>query len=246
MDKLFELKTKYGVVRGIFSVPSLKKFPVVLALHGFSGDSIGPKYLFRTFQKEVVKNNIAMLRFDYNGCGNSDGEFANNTVTNSIEQSQEVLNYLLKQEYITNIYVVGFSMGGLVASELTKMNPNIIKKLLLWSPAGNLGKLLKEFYDSIKEEKKFVKDFGGLDLSLNTVLDALKYNAYSGLEIFKNDVCIIHGSKDSAVPIDIGRKYFNAFTCKKTFIEVQGSEHTYEKNVWRDALYSSSIKFLTE
>ncbi len=246
MDSLFELNTKYGIVRGIYSKPSLDKFPVVLVLHGFSGESIGPKYLLRTFQKKVVENNIGVLRFDYNGCGNSDGEFINNTVTNSIEQGQEVLEFLKLQPEVSKIYAVGFSMGGLVASELAKKNPDTIEKLLLWSPAGNLGDLLQLFYDSLKDEGKDYRDFGALDLSLTTVNDALSYDAFSGLDAYKKEVCIVHGSLDSAVPIEVGRKYYDAFTCKKSFIEVTGSEHTYEQNDWRELLYTSSINFLVE
>ena len=44
-------------------------------------------------------------------------------------------------ENCTEIYVLGHSMGGAVASELAKLYPQVISKLVLWAPAFNYQQL---------------------------------------------------------------------------------------------------------
>ena len=68
------------------------------------------------------------MRFDFNGHGDSDGEFENMTVLNEIEDANAILNYVKTDPHVRNIYLVGHSQGGVVASMLAGLYPDIIKK----------------------------------------------------------------------------------------------------------------------
>ena len=79
----------------------------------------------------------AVFRFDFSGCGESDGDYADITVTKQQSEVQAVLNcvWMLPEVDANNISLIGHSLGGAVAS-LTAAKDRQIRKLILWSPVG--------------------------------------------------------------------------------------------------------------
>lgn len=60
-------------------------------------------------------NGIACLRFDFYGCGESDGEFEEMTFTGLLEDTQDVYEWLKGQDFVDTdkIILSGQSMGGI-------------------------------------------------------------------------------------------------------------------------------------
>ena len=50
------------------------------------------------------------------------------TVLNEIEDANAILNYVKTDPHVRNIYLVGHSQGGVVASMLAGLYPDLIKK----------------------------------------------------------------------------------------------------------------------
>ena len=82
---------------------------------------------------------ISTFRFDFLGSGESDLNFKDMTFKDELACARVILEEALKMENCTEIYVLGHSMGGAVASELAKLYPQVISKLVLWAPAFNLS-----------------------------------------------------------------------------------------------------------
>ena len=51
-------------------------FPTVCFYHGFCVDRIGIMRLHELFARKCVENGIACVKFDFYGCGESDGDFS--------------------------------------------------------------------------------------------------------------------------------------------------------------------------
>ena len=111
-------------------------YDMAIIFHGFTANRNTP------FLKEIANNlrdeNIASVRFDFNGHGDSDGKFENMTVLNEIEDANAILNYVRTDPHVRNIYLVGHSQGGVIASMLAGLYPDIIKKVVLLAPAATL------------------------------------------------------------------------------------------------------------
>ena len=60
------------------------------------------------------------------------------TVLNEIEDANAILNYVKTDPHVRNIYLVGHSQGGVVASMLAGLYPDLIKKVVLLAPATTL------------------------------------------------------------------------------------------------------------
>ena len=78
---------------------------------------------------------FATLRFDLYGHGESGGEFRNHTLYKWISNTLAVLDYARSLNFVTDIYLSGHSQGGLVATLVSGMYPDLIKGLILRAPA---------------------------------------------------------------------------------------------------------------
>ena len=89
MIRYTEIKNrKNHTLRAMLNLPDgVSHPPVVLNLHGFGGSLSGYKYAHTHLARVLEANGIACLRFDFYGCGESDGEFEEMTFTGLLEDT---------------------------------------------------------------------------------------------------------------------------------------------------------------
>ncbi len=87
--------------------------PTILFLPGYASDMEGSKAL--ALDQWAVETGRPMLRFDYGGCGASDGDFQHQTLTDWIGDAQ-----MLADHIEGDIIIVGSSMGGWIALKLAQ------------------------------------------------------------------------------------------------------------------------------
>ena len=85
--------------------------------------------------------------------------FVDMTFQDELSCARVILEECLKMENCTEIYVLGHSMGGAIASELAKLYPDVIKKMVLWAPAFNLPDALHYLTGQVERAKTY--DHGG-------------------------------------------------------------------------------------
>ncbi len=91
--------------------------PLVVCCHGFTGDKVGYNQLTLNLAKSLEKLAYGVLRFDYLGSGDSDGDFATDTfVAGWQEDLTNVLSWVKAQPKLnaSPIVLYGHSLGGLV------------------------------------------------------------------------------------------------------------------------------------
>ena len=98
----------HGRLKAIIQKPELQpgeKCPMVVFCHGFSGRKEGP--LFELVADTLQAHGIASIRFDFNGHGESEGEFVDMTVPNEIEDAKKVVEYVSSLSYVSDLAIVG-------------------------------------------------------------------------------------------------------------------------------------------
>src|SRR5690606_35767333 len=93
----------------VFTEPDISTKKVVIMSHGFRGTSVGPARTFVDFEKLLLKNGFAVLRYDQPCSGNSSGDY----IDSSFDDWVNTTNYLV-EKFIENNYQVvllGQSMG---------------------------------------------------------------------------------------------------------------------------------------
>ena len=84
-----------GKLAAIIQKPVLaqgQRCPMVMLCHGFSGRKDGP--MFELIADTLMMHGIASIRFDFNGHGDSEGDFVDMTVPNEIEDAMKVYEYV--------------------------------------------------------------------------------------------------------------------------------------------------------
>ena len=203
-----------GKLSAIIQKPALesgKKCPMVMILHGFTG-SKGEK-LLKTFADALESEGIASIRFDFNGHGESEGDFVNMTVLNEIEDAKKVYEYVKALDYVESISVAGHSQGGVVTSMLAgELGSENVKAVVLFAPAAVLrddsirGNVMGVAYDAGNPPES-VKIFGRYDLGRGYMVSSQTLPIYETAEKYTGPACMLHGTADRIVPYTYSERY---------------------------------------
>lgn len=228
MQHYCEIPTFKGTMRGFFHKPNVDKHPVCIIFHGFTGQKTGTKFSYVQLARMLEAKGIATFRFDFLGSGESDLNFKDMTFKDELACARIILEETLKMENCTEVYLLGHSMGGAVASELAKLYPDVIKKMVLWAPAFNLPAALDYLTGKMEPNQEGFYDHGGFEISQDFVDDILARDFYQNLDTYKNDLLVIHGSEDKTVPYDISKIYISKFGKQLQFVTIEGGNHNFD------------------
>lgn len=243
MIKHIELVVNQKTIRGYLDLPSEHPESIVVMLHGFTGHKVENGYAFRTLSRMLSRINIATLRMDFSGSGDSDGEFHEFTFSTECDEAKAMIEYALSIS--KNLSILGFSMGGAVASVVSLEYMNSIHKLLLWAPAGNLNLIAKRIKQSTKPTSNQTFDMGGYELSQAFCDEIEDFDIYQNISTYTGSVLIIHGENDQAVELSFGQKYQEHYP-NSTMKIISKANHVFSSLVWREELYNLSIQYLKD
>lgn len=191
-----------------------EKSPAVILFHGFAGDlGYERTSLYQKITDVLVEAEMAVIRFDFNGQGKSEGEFSKMNLLNEIQDGIAVLEYVRSLEFITDIYVLGHSQGGVVGSMLSGYYKDIIKKLILLAPAATLkedaakGECMGTVYDSEHIPSVVHIENGGHDVGGHYFRIAKFLPIYETAQQYQGPVLCIHGRYDNLVPKEASIRY---------------------------------------
>jgi len=129
---------------GLYHTPTgLDRYPVLLLVHQFGGNKLGPSRLYLEMANRLSSRGMALLRFDLSGCGDSEGAFEEATVEGHLEEVLFAIAWLISQEEVEGrrVGLIGHSYGGALAALATQQCE--IKSLALWAPVSS-GRLWQE------------------------------------------------------------------------------------------------------
>ncbi|WKY42951.1 alpha/beta fold hydrolase [Eubacteriaceae bacterium ES2] len=219
-------------------------YPTVIIGHGFGGsytDNIENARI-------LAQAGYACYIFDF--CGgspysSSDGSMLEMSVMTEVDDNEAVLEYIKSQKFVDNqnIFLMGESQGGLVAALTASDYISEIKGLILYYPAFLIPDNARTQYQTIEDIPDNVNIFG-MRIGGKYYEDVFDLNVYDTINSFTKDVLIIHGDKDSIVPIFYSEKAVAAYRDAE-LITVQGAGHGFHGNDAEFAL-QSTIHYLKE
>ncbi len=208
--------------------PFGESYDLAILFHGLLVDRNTP--LLRQLADQLRDENVASVRFDFNGHGESDGKLEDMTVLNELADANAILTYVRTDPHVRNIYLVGHSQGGLIASLLAGLYPDKIKKIVLLAPAATLktdaleGHTLNVVYnpDRIPDKIRVGQEtIGGFYLRT-----AQRLPVYEIAQQFTGRVCLIHGTNDQAVALSASQKYNDVYANSELHL-VAGADHNF-------------------
>lgn len=228
-----EIDGSVGKLSAVIQKPELAeggKCPIVMILHGFTGNK--NEKLLTTFADALEAAGIASIRFDFNGHGESAGDFVNMTVLNEIEDARHVYEYVRDLRYVSDVSISGHSQGGVVTSMLAgELGTDAFRRVVLFAPAAVLrddairGNVMGVAYDAGNPPES-VKIFGRYDLGRGYMLTAQTLPIYETAEKFTGRVCVIHGTADRIVPYTYGERYHKIYANSELHL-LDGADHGF-------------------
>ena len=207
------------------------KCPMVILMHGiFSSKNIVP---IPALAKALAKEGIASICFDFGGHWKSEGKMEHMTVGKEIEDALAMWEYAKSLPYVSKIGLLGHSQGGVVAS----MTAGILASrgespaaLVLIAPGSVIQDACKggrffgaEFNPA--DPPEYVKCFGIMKLGREYILTTQELDIYGTAKAYTGPVRLIHGSKDTIVPMSCSERFVETYTQDAELVVVEGENH---------------------
>lgn len=182
-----------------------------IIMHGFMSSM---NFKFQKQIREFLESKgHAVLLFDFDGHGQSDGRFQDMSVLTEMEDARAVYAVVTTWPWVKRIHLVGHSQGGVVAGMLAgELGSSAIASLILLAPAAVLhddaieGHIMNAKYDptNIPEYVRvfYVKKVGRQFFEVAQQLDI-----YGSSCTYNGPVCLIHGTEDDIVPYHYSEMY---------------------------------------
>ncbi|MFQ6078580.1 MAG: serine aminopeptidase domain-containing protein, partial [Thermodesulfobacteriota bacterium] len=84
--------SKGQVIAGMLHLPDVERPPCVIASHGLLSNKDSEKYI--SLGDRFSRKGIALLRFDFRGCGESEGKISESTVSDRLEDLNMAIGFV--------------------------------------------------------------------------------------------------------------------------------------------------------
>lgn len=223
------------------------KCPMVILMHGiFSSKNIVP---IPSLARNLAKEGIASICFDFGGHWKSEGQMQQMTVGKEIEDALAIWEYAKSLPFVSQIGLLGHSQGGVVAS----MTAGILASrgespaaLVLIAPGSVIQDACKEgkFFGARfnpSDPPEYVKCFGIMKLGREYILTTQEIDIYGTAKAYTGPVRLIHESKDTIVPMSCSEKFVETYTQDAELIVVEGENHMITRKLKKVVSYAVSF-----
>ncbi|MBR6690811.1 MAG: alpha/beta fold hydrolase [Bacilli bacterium] len=221
----------------------------VLIIHGFAGG---------TYEEEQLANYLELNRefdvFQYTLPGH-EKNLSKIERQEWISASEDKIEWLIRNGY-NRIYLIGHSMGGVIATYLASKYKEI-KKLVLAAPAFHYLNVIKDDLNvgkSLKIAPKIIKDYGSdeiiarmLKFNVSVIKEFMKLvkDYYDYPKYVTCKVLILQGKNDILVPITSSQYvYSNLKSKSKKLILLNDVTHDIFRDDNKEEIFRIVEKFL--
>jgi dienelactone hydrolase len=235
-----------GTLRGMLHGPAGdRRAPAVVLLHGFTGYHIEDHRLFVQMARCLADAGFAVLRFDFYGSGDSDGDFEECTVLTEVADAVAALDWVSEQKRVDpdRIGVLGLSLGGCVAALLAGQDPRV-KAAVFW----NAVTLPERHFDDgvIPTTGPLAGIVGGLRVGPDFVPLFNALDIVGTLRRYTGPGLVIRSTKDEHISQAEAEALRAAMAERGTLHLIDGADHTFRRPDWRQEVFDITTRWLTE
>jgi fermentation-respiration switch protein FrsA (DUF1100 family) len=209
-----------GIRLHAWYLPRIDPTGVVLHIHGNAGNLSHRAYL----ASQLQRCGASVMIFDYRGYGRSEGT---PTIEGLLRDARAARAHLAQREGIDEqqIVLLGESIGGAIAVDLAAND-------------GARGLVLESTFSSLRDvAATHFPEF------LVSVLVADKLNSVGQINKYHGALLQFHGGSDTVIPVESGRRFFDAANQPKTFKVMPRHDHN---DPLPAAFYEEVDRFLRE
>ena len=191
--------------------------------------------------RALVQKGIAVLRFDFTGLGNSDGDFANSNFSSNIQDLIAAADFL-RTEYQAPRLLIGHSLGGAAVLGVAQYVEEASAVVTIGAPldAAHVAKNFALQLDDIEKNGKAEVNLAGRVFTIEKqFLDDIKRYDTRHIGQLKKALLVMHSPIDSTVNISEAEKIYQAALHPKSFVSLDDADHLLTNK--RDAEYAADV-----
>ncbi len=228
------------VLAGLLETPAGETRAYALFAHCFtcSKDIAAASHITRG----LAQKGVAVLRFDFTGLGNSDGDFANTNFSSNLQDLVQAASYL-KDNYAAPTMIIGHSLGGAAVLAAAHLIDSIKAVVTIGAPATahHVEHLFCGAKDEILEQEQATVELAGRQFTIKKQFleDINTYNDIEHIAKLGKALLVFHSPIDDTVSIDEAAKIYTAARHPKSFISLDKADHLLSRR--EDSEYVSNV-----
>ena len=188
--------------------------------------------------RALCREKIAVLRFDFTGLGNSDGEFSASSLSTNIEDLLSAADWL-RERYTAPALLIGHSFGGAAVIQAAAEIPEVSAVSTIAAPFDpqHVRHLLSDAVPEIKQQGVARVTLAGRKFSVGKqfIDDLETHKTEERLKNLSSALLVMHSPIDDIVDIDNAARIYQAARHPKSFISLDNTDHLLSRE--QDACY---------
>jgi putative redox protein len=177
--------------------------------------------------RALTRAGIAVLRFDFTGLGNSDGDFANTNFSSNLQDLLAAADFL-RQTYEAPQLLIGHSLGGAAVLAMAGEVEEAKAVVTIGAPhrAEHVMHNFAASVDEITSQGEATVNLGGRAFRIRKqFLDDLETHSRADLGKLRKALLVMHAPLDEVVSIEEAEKIYREARHPKSFISLDDADH---------------------
>ncbi len=196
----------------------------------------------RSISQCLTKRGIAVLRFDFAGLGDSEGDFSDTNFTSNIADLLAAADYLT-ENLVAPAILIGHSLGGAAVLAAAPDIPSIKAVVTIGAPAepAHVQHLVQSASHEIEANGQARVHIGQQSFNIKKqFLDDIQQTTLKNkINRLGKALLVLHAPQDRIVTIDNAEKIYLAARHPKSFISLDGADHLLTKK--EDGHYTGEV-----
>jgi len=190
----------------------------------------------------LTRRGIAVLRFDFTGLGQSEGDFANTNFSSNVDDLVKAADFL-RENYEAPRIMIGHSLGGAATVLAARQVEECVAVSTIGAPASavHVTKGFAADLDQIKEEGASEVTLAGRKFTIQKqfIDDLEATNVAEAASNLRRALLVFHAPFDETVGIENAGELFSAAKHPKSFVSLDQADHLVSKKA--DAVYVADV-----
>jgi uncharacterized OsmC-like protein/esterase/lipase len=226
-----EFESQGQTLAGLLETPDQGVRAYVLFAHCFTcGKDIAAASRISRF---LVQHGFAVLRFDFTGLGNSDGDFANTNFSSNTEDLLSAARFL-QQNYQAPELLIGHSLGGAAVLAMATQLPDVKAVVTIGAPfeASHVLHNFNAHLETIETDGQAKVSLGPREFTVKKqFLDDLRNQTTDHIKHLNKALLVLHSPVDLTVDIADAEKIYKAAKHPKSFVSLDTADHLLSKAI---------------
>lgn len=192
--------------------------------------------------RALTQEGVAVLRFDFTGLGESDGDFADTNFSSNVEDLLAAAEYM-RREWQAPQLLVGHSLGGAAVLQAASRIESVKAVATIGAPCNpvHVKHILESSIDEIEAEGVARVSIAGRPFTIKKqFLDDLSDVAMNeAIRATRASISVLHAPLDDTVGVDQAGEIFMAARHPKSFVSLDKADHLLSRD--EDSLYAGRV-----